>query len=549
MKSQFQRQNKYSCRYLAIVLVICFGILSFGGCGKNSSVSDGKEGHFKAAGASRTIRILSGSENRELESVLKECSQKTKVNIDITYKGSVDIMRELQTGAENYDAVWPASSLWISMGDTGHLVKQAESVSTTPVVFGIRKSLAEKLGFVGRDVSVKDILSAIQDGKMSFCMTSATQSNSGASAYIGFLYALLGKQDAMSTADLQEENLKKEVTELLSGIDRSSGSSDWLKDMFLKGNYDAMVNYEALIISANQTLEKENKEPLYVVYPYDGLTIADSPFAYVDHGDKKAQETFNKVQEYLLSEDAQAEIQKTGRRTGYSGLSEENSNVFKREWGIDTERILSPIPMPSSEVLLEALNLYQTQFKKPSLNVYCLDFSGSMEGEGNEALVEAMSELLIQENARKNFLQATEGEINIVITFSNEILDIYTVEDSTEENLNQLYEDIASESCNGGTDIYLAAQTALEMMERHYDLKKYTPAIILMTDGRSNGSGTYADFADCYQKFGSDIPVFSIMFGEAKKSQLEKLAELTNARYFDGTKNLTEAFRSVKGYN
>ena len=50
MKSQFQRQNKYSCRYLAIVLVICFGILSFGGCGKNSSVSDGKEGHFKAAG-------------------------------------------------------------------------------------------------------------------------------------------------------------------------------------------------------------------------------------------------------------------------------------------------------------------------------------------------------------------------------------------------------------------------------------------------------------------------------------------------------------------
>ena len=91
MKSQFQRQNKYSCRYLAIVLVIYFGILSFGGCGKNSSVSDGKEGHFKAAGASRTIRILSGSENRELESVLKECSQKTKVNIDITYKGSVDI--------------------------------------------------------------------------------------------------------------------------------------------------------------------------------------------------------------------------------------------------------------------------------------------------------------------------------------------------------------------------------------------------------------------------------------------------------------------------
>ena len=33
----------------------------------------------------------------------------------------------------------------ISMGDTGYLVKHAESVSMTPVVFGIRDSLAEEL--------------------------------------------------------------------------------------------------------------------------------------------------------------------------------------------------------------------------------------------------------------------------------------------------------------------------------------------------------------------------------------------------------------------
>lgn len=30
----------------------------------------------------------------------------------------------------------------------------------------------------------------------------------------------------------------------------------------------------------------------------------------------------------------------------------------------------------------------QTSFRKPSLNVYCLDYSGSMYGEGNEQLVE-----------------------------------------------------------------------------------------------------------------------------------------------------------------
>ena len=37
----------------------------------------------------------------------------------MTYEGSVDIMQELQNGATGYDAVFPANSIWISMGDTG----------------------------------------------------------------------------------------------------------------------------------------------------------------------------------------------------------------------------------------------------------------------------------------------------------------------------------------------------------------------------------------------------------------------------------------------
>lgn len=555
MTKSSNRKNQNSfLRGMFYCVMLCFCMLVFTGCGKIQesepvSQEDEKSQSFESFGANQTIRILSGSENKELEEILNTCSQKTKVKIEITYKGSIDIMRELQSGAKDYDAVWPASSLWISMGDEEHLVKQAESISTTPVVFGIRKSLAEELGFVGKEVSVKDILSAIREGKMSFCMTSATQSNSGASAYMGFLYALLQKQEAMTKEDLQDAGLQKEITELLSGIDRSSGSSDWLKDMFLKGDYDAMVNYEALIISANQLLEQQGKETLYVVYPYDGLSIADSPLGYVDHGDDNKKNAFTKVQEYLLSKDTQAEIQRTGRRTGYSGVEEENKDVFCEEWGIDTQRILSPISMPSAEVLVDALNLYQAEFKKPSLNVYCLDFSGSMEGEGNEALMEAMEQLLIQSKARENFLQATKGEVNVVLTFSDKILNIYVAEGSDEQSLEKLYGNIAAQQCDGGTDIYLAAQTALHLMEENYDLSQYTPAIILMTDGKSNGSVTFQNFSDTYQELQSDIPVFSIMFGDAKEEELKQLAELSNAREFDGTENLVEAFRSVKGYN
>ena len=155
------------------------------------------------------------------------------------------------------------------------------------------------------------------------------------------------------------------MTELLSGVDRSSGSSDWLKDMFLEGNFDAMVNYECLVIQANQELEAQGREPLYVVYPADGLTIADSPLAYVDQGDEEREELFLKLQEYLLSEESQSAIQRTGRRSSYTGVNQENREVFREDWGLQPERVLSPMRMPEADVLFQALDLYQTELKSP----------------------------------------------------------------------------------------------------------------------------------------------------------------------------------------
>ncbi|WP_281725202.1 VWA domain-containing protein [Lachnoclostridium phocaeense] len=533
----------------ALTLFLAFALLLTGCAGSpGEAKTEEKERDASAEimKADGTIRILSGSENEELEAVIDECSQATGVEIEMDYKGSVDIMRALESGAEEYDAVWPASSIWLSMGDVDHLVKHSQSISMTPVVFGIRDSLAEELGFKEKDVSVKDILAAIQDGKMSFCMTSATQSNSGASAYIGFLYALLGKQEGMTAGDLKGEQLRADITGLLGGVERSSGSSDWLKDLFLKEDYDAMVNYECLIIDANRQLESEGKEPLYIVYPYDGLSIADSPLGYVDHGDSQKEEAFQAVQQYLLSEEAQSQIEATGRRISANGVSDENRDVFKEEWGIDTERILSPIQMPDADVLMEALNLYQTSFKKPSLNIYCLDFSGSMEGTGEAQLKDAMSQILLQENASRNFLQANAGEVNEVIFFDNTILDIERAADDSDEALAQLYQKVADFQIAGGTDIYNAAAQALAEASS-YDLEKYTPAIILMTDGVSDYN--YQTFQEAWDILGIDVPVFSITFGTADPTQLEELAEATGGRVFDGTQDLTEAFRSVKGYN
>ena len=535
-------------KYAVLAIIIFLAVLGFSAClgiGGGQTAGTGQEADTVIGNGRQSLRILSGSENQELEPILEDFSRESGIRVEMTYQGSLDIMRALEQDEIAYDAVWPASSLWLNVGDTGYRVKHGESVSISPVVFGIRQSLAEELGFVGREVSVRDILDAITAGKLKFCMTSATQSNSGASAYIGFLYALLGNPDMITEEDLENEQLQSDIQALLSGVDRSSGSSDWLKDMFLEGGYDAMVNYECLIIQANEELESRGEETLYVVYPYDGLTLADSPLGYVDNGDDDKETAFLELQEYLLSEDVQNEIQRTGRRTGYTGISDENRDVFRTDWGVQPDRVLSTMRMPSTDVLFQALNLYQTDFKKPSLSIYCLDYSGSMSGKGNEQLVAAMEQLLIQENAEKNFLQASKDEVNVLIFFDDQVLAEYTAVGSGAE-LEALYDRVESQDTGSGTDMYVAAEEALKVLS-HYDLSQYTPAVILMTDGMSGGS--FDAFMEQYQELGEDVPVFSIMFGDADSEQLEELAEATNARVFDGREDLIDAFRKVKGYN
>ena len=535
-------------KYAVLAMIIFLAVLGFSAClgiGGGQTAGTGQEADTVIGNGRQSLRILSGSENQELEPILEDFSRESGIRVEMTYQGSLDIMRVLEQDEIAYDAVWPASSLWLNVGDTGYRVKHGESVSISPVVFGIRQSLAEELGFVGREVSVRDILDAITAGKLKFCMTSATQSNSGASAYIGFLYALLGNPDMITEEDLENEQLQSDIQALLSGVGRSSGSSDWLKDMFLEGGYDAMVNYECLIIQANEELESRGEETLYVVYPYDGLTLADSPLGYVDNGDDDKETAFLELQEYLLSEDVQNEIQRTGRRTGYTGISDENRDVFRTDWGVQPDRVLSTMRMPSTDVLFQALNLYQTDFKKPSLSIYCLDYSGSMSGKGNEQLVAAMEQLLIQENAEKNFLQASKDEVNVLIFFDDQVLAEYTAVGSGTE-LEALYDKVESQDTGSGTDMYVAAEEALQVLS-HYDLSQYTPAVILMTDGMSGGS--FDAFMEQYQELGEDVPVFSIMFGDADSEQLEELAAATNARVFDGREDLIDAFRKVKGYN
>ena len=92
---------------------------------------------------------------------------------------------------------------------------------------------------------------------------------------MGFLYAMLNNPQTITKDDLHSADLVPKMRSLLSGVNRASGSSEWLKELFLQGNYDAMVNYESVLIATNNSLVASGKEPLYLIYPVNGMTVAD----------------------------------------------------------------------------------------------------------------------------------------------------------------------------------------------------------------------------------------------------------------------------------
>lgn len=168
-----------------------------------------------------------------------------------------------------------------------------------------------------------------------------------------------------------------------------------------------------------------------------------------------------------------------------------------------------------------------------------------MAGEGNKQLVAAMEQVLIQKNAAENYLQASPDDVTILIPFESSVIGTYTAEGNGKE-LEDLYDTVDKLEPAGGTDMYNAMEKGLDLLDE-YDLSKYTTAFIVMTDGESEDY--YNEFRESWEEDGRNIPVFSIMYGDADSSQLDQLAQLTNARVFDGREDLIGAFRKVRGYN
>lgn len=490
----------------------------------------------------KSFRILANPDNKDFMDELVKYGKGEHINVYVEYADDLEAVDMLEED-NNYDAVWMSNSVWLYMLNNAK-VSNSKSISINPVVMGVKKSKAKELGFVDNEIKNKDILNAVSSGKLKYVMTSVTKTNTGLTAYLGFLNSLAGSPEILTSDMLNNNNLVKNLKSLFSGVERVSGSASFLEDMFVNSNdYEAVIATESSLININKQLESSNKETLYLLYPSDGVAINDSPFAYVDRGQEKL-EKFNTLQSYLLSLSTQKELEKLGKRTWYGGTnSNADKSVFKTSYGIDTTKYLMPLKYPSKKVMNEAIALYIAELRKPAAVAFCLDYSGSMYGRGERELKSAMEFILDADKASEERLQFSKYDKIFVIPFDS---DNRTVLSGSGDNTKKLIERINEADPSGGTNIYGCTVEAFKQLEKTG--KDYTKTIILMSDGYSN-TGRFDDVTNYYLNMTEKIPVYSIMFGDSSEYELGNLANLTNAKVFDGRTSLIRAFKEVRSYN
>ena len=494
-----------------------------------------------------TFKIISSPSTREMDEDIKKYGKKNNINIEIEHHGDLEIIDILNSNSKDYNAVWISNSIWLYMLDNSYLTTDSKSIVIDPVVLGISKSKAEELGFVNKEIYNRDILNAIKDNKLKYIMSSVTKTNTGATSYLSFLNSLAGSPEVLTESMLDDEKLKNDLKILFKGVERVSGDEDYLKTMFLKGDYNAMINYESSLININKELVSRKKEPLYLIYPKDGVAINDMPFAYInnDSNDTKTKEKFLLIQKYLTSKEMQNKMEKLGFRSWYGGVKDNtDSKTFNKDWGIDTTKYLKDMKYPSKNVITKSFDLYIEALRKPTHVVFCLDVSGSMYGDGLKELKEAMNYILDNEQASKDRLQFSEKDKITIISF-NEKFKVYDTKLGNQTN--EVILDINSLEANGGTNIYDSSKEALKVLRNDND-EEYTKTVILMTDGYSN-SGSYNSLKKYYNDNKLNIPIYGITFGFSSEDQLEMLAELSNGKVFNGKIGLKEAFSEVRSYN
>ncbi|HZA80250.1 MAG TPA: VWA domain-containing protein, partial [Actinomycetes bacterium] len=426
-----------------------------------------------------TLRVLAGSELRDVEPLADQIRQATGVNLRFEYSGTLEGAERITGGAGGRpELAWFSSARYLTLlaaagGGEGRPVA-SERIMLSPVVLGVKRSVATRFGWAGNpEVTWKDIAAKARAGQLRYGMTNPAASNSGFSALVGVAAALAGTGDALRTEDVDERGL----TDFFTGQTLTAGSSGWLADAFVtgQGKLDGLINYESVLLGLNAS--GKLSEPLELIYPRDGIITADYPLLLLDPA-KRAE--YDKLVAYLRGPDVQRQLMTaTARRPAVPEVAPDNR--FPRQ-------VLVELPFPASlKVVDDLLLAYLNRIRRPAHTIYVLDVSGSMEGDRIAALKQTLVNLTGADNSLTGrFASFRARERITMITFAEQVIDErdFTIAGAGPGAPGRaaIRDYVAGLQLHGGTAIFSAMRRAYQraVADAQRDRGSFT-SIVLMT--------------------------------------------------------------------
>lgn len=507
---------------------------------------------FDDAGGTGHLRVLAGSELADLEPLLQEVAEESGVTVHMDYVGTLDGVDMVRGGetADRYDAIWFSSNRYLNLYPESREVLSAETpVMASPVVLGVRASAADRLGWQpDTEVTWSDIAEAAADGELSYGMTSPAASNSGFTALVGVASALADTGTALESGDVAE--VTPALTEFFSGQRLTAGSSGWLADEYVRragrDELDGMINYESVLLSLEES--GHLAEPMRVVYPADGAITADYPLSLLDTATEEAAEDYRALVDHLTSPEVQEQISAQTYRRPLTPDGRGATQDFPA---------VTELPFPArAEVVDQLVAAYFDRIRRPARTVYVLDVSYSMEGERIESLRTAMHTLAgaDQDSLAGRHLRFYGREEVTLIAFDGAVRPPRTFTVPAEDPdpvLADISETVDGLPLGSATAVYDALVAAYDELG-DVDEDRFT-SIVLLTDGEVNEGRDFAEFRDGFHarlpEEKRDVPVFTVLFGEANTAELTELSELAGGQVFDARRTpLAEVFREIRGY-
>ncbi|WP_214103033.1 substrate-binding and vWA domain-containing protein [Acrocarpospora catenulata] len=479
-----------------------------------------------------TLKILAGSEVKDLEPLLKESG----IDVELTYTGTLDGAEQVASGrAGEYDAIWFSSNRYLSLidGARARLGTQTK-IMVSPVVLALKPEKAAELGWTGKTVSWSDIATAATAGRFTFGMTNPASSNSGFSALVGVAAALSDADEALSAEQIHA------VTPRLKGFFSAqrltSGSSGWLAEAYTKRpDVDGLINYESVLLGMGGKLT--------LIYPSDGVVTADYPLTLLTSSPKK--ELYDRLAAWLRTPETQRKIMTTTFRRPILPEVRPDDRFGAAP--------LLELPFPNRRSAAdELIGAYLNEVRPPARTRFVLDTSGSMEGDRIDALRQALVTLTgADTSASGTFSRFSNRETVTLLPFNNlpQPGREYVVPEKNPESTLMLIRGYAGGlRAQGGTAIYDALREAYQKEVRPGG---YT-SIVLMTDGENTDGSSLADFELFYRQLpeaNRAVRTFVVLFGESDVAEMTRIADLTGGAVFDARQgSLAAAFKEIRGY-